>query len=135
MPPSEAEDICKIIKGMIDKLPGLKCQICGLNGHTNSSCWLNGQIYNLCRSAGREAMEANFLWREALKTHRSMRDEAIKLECAMIRKEAMTKTRLASGAYRINKKNSKLKSRTAFLAKALDKDLAEERKKFRAATD
>ena len=80
-------------------------------------------------------MEANFLWREALKTRRSMRDEAVKLECAMIRKEAMTKTRLAGGAYRINKKSSKLKERSAFLADALGKNLDEERKRFRKATD
>ena len=84
----EQEKVISVIDTALNKLATLKCDICGLNGHTNSSCWLNGQIYNTCRSSGSEAQEANFLWREALKLRRAAKDEAVRQACAAKRSAA-----------------------------------------------
>ena len=61
-------------------------------------------------------MEANFLWREALKTRRAIRDEAIKIESGVMRREAVMKTRLVSGSYRLSKTKEKLEKRKEHLA-------------------
>ena len=74
----DQDKVIKVIDETLLKLPALKCDICGLNGHTNSSCWLNGQIYNTCRSSGTAAQEANFLWREAIKLRRQAKEECVR---------------------------------------------------------
>ena len=82
IPDDQQATVIGNIGAALEKLPTLKCEICGLNGHTNSSCWLNGQIYNTCRSSGSEAQEANFLWREAMKLRRIAREEGLRQSCA-----------------------------------------------------
>ena len=75
------------ISRTLNKLRDIQCNICGLCGHSNSSCWLNGQIYNTCRSSGRDAQEANFLWREAIKLQRIAREEGLRRHCATKKEE------------------------------------------------
>ena len=82
IPDENQQKVFNCIGDALNKLPSLKCDICGLNGHTNSSCWLNGQIYSTCRSSGTEAQEANFLWREAIKLRRIAREEGMRQTCA-----------------------------------------------------
>ena len=78
IPEDDQAAVAKTIGDALSNLPYLRCQICGLNGHTNSSCWLNGQIYNSCRTAGAAAQDANFLWREAIKLKRVAREEGMR---------------------------------------------------------
>ena len=82
IPDDNQADVIKTINAALLKLPTLACDICGLNGHTNSCCWLNGQIYSTCRASGTEAQEANFLWREAIKLRRISREEGLRQSCA-----------------------------------------------------
>ena len=82
IPDADQDKVLNCISDALLTLPTLKCEICGLNGHTNSSCWLNGQIYSTCRSVGAEAQEANFLWREAMKLKRIAREEGLRQSCA-----------------------------------------------------
>ena len=84
----DQDKVIRVINQALNKLPELKCDICGLNGHSNSSCWLNGQIYSTCRSSGSEFQEANFLWREALKLRRATKDECVRQACAAKRSAA-----------------------------------------------
>ena len=85
------DDNKKLVKETItktlNKLRDIQCNICGLCGHTNSSCWLNGQIYSTCRSSGSAAQEANFLWREAIKLQRIAREEGLRRHCATKKEE------------------------------------------------
>jgi hypothetical protein len=63
----DADRVITTIKKCLNTLIEHNCTICGLPGHDNSYCWVNGQVYGICRAKGPEAQEANFLWRGALK--------------------------------------------------------------------
>lgn len=78
IPQEDQDSVGEIIYAALRTIPNLTCDICSLNGHTASSCWLNGQIYNTCRSLGADAQDANFLWREAIKLKRVAKDEAMR---------------------------------------------------------
>lgn len=111
IPDGQAGQVLDTIHGVFKKLRDMSCGICGLTGHTNSSCWVNGQIYNTCRSEGPAAMEANFLWREALKIRRTVRDEAVRQETAAMKQKALASARLCASSYRISKASRKLGDR------------------------
>ena len=38
----EPEKVLAVIEAALLSLKALKCGICGLNGHSNAYCWLNG---------------------------------------------------------------------------------------------
>ena len=128
IPDENQTQVLEAINAALLKLPTLKCDICGLNGHTNSSCWLNGQIYNTCRSSGTEAQEANFLWREAMKLRRIAREEGLRQSCAERRQRTQAANRLAMKSFRISKASKKLRDRSARIASLLANGIQEERK-------
>ena len=89
----------------------LHCTICGLNGHENAYCWLNGQVYSSCRKKGPEYQEANILWREALKTRQQVKYEKIRAKAKKKTILAQSQARIGPKLYRASKNADKAKKR------------------------
>lgn len=72
------DEITVKIKECLARLPFHRCGICGITGHSNSYCWINGQIYADCRTLGPDYQEANVVWRQAIKTRNLVRQERLR---------------------------------------------------------
>ena len=74
-PEQHKDQHCDNIKYLLEQLSGLHCGICGLHGHQESYCWLNGQVFGCARSAGKPALTSNMMWREGIKTRTNAKSE------------------------------------------------------------
>ena len=92
-------------------LKDLSCGICGLNGHENSYCWLNGQVYGVCRSRGWAYQEANILWREGLRARQTIKMDLHRDACRDATRDAQFKQRQTLRLFRVTKNAVKASQR------------------------
>ena len=107
----QPNEVVKLMKQVFEECKKLKCGVCGLYGHSQGYCWVNSQIYGMCRSLGGEYQEANFMWRGGLKTRQDLKVEAAKAQART--KQRLIKTADAAGvaAIRWNKQSHKKKQK------------------------
>ena len=121
IPCEKPDDVVKAIGEVLAELKTLKCNICGLPGHQSPYCWVNGQVWALCRQKGEDAQRANFLWRESIKLRRQGREEAFKLEMATIKAAQKTAFRVNTKTFRISKHKGKIIDATKYAIDAMRK--------------
>ena len=103
--------VVKLMGQVFDECKKLKCGVCGLYGHSQGYCWVNSQVYGMCRSLGGDYQEANFYWRGGLKTRADLKVETAKGQARI--KQRLAKTADAAGvaAIRYNKQGFKKKQK------------------------
>ena len=80
-------------------------------------------------------MDANFLWREAIKLKRTAREEGMRQVAAQKRAAALADSRMSIKGYRIKKASKKMKERSDKLKVVLLAGIKKERAKAQTIMD
>ena len=132
----EPDVVVTAMQHVFDECKKLKCGVCGLYGHSSGHCWVNSQVYGMCRSLGGDYQEANWIWRGGLKTRADLKVESARSQARI--KQRLQKTADAAGvaSIRHNKQHYKKKQKLEALcasvkanSEALDLEVAQQLEK------